>query len=161
MQKTKIITTIIVLFAFIFTYLHAIPLPLAAIGGKVVASLKKNLHVTSLPSAAKGDKFVVVLKKLDGKFEFKELSNGYVSAYGIINKCITENAPEHYFIKISKGNFTSTASFYEWGIPIHPPKAGPWGKGNSYEADIDKLIDAEFSILKDDKVLDSAKVVKK
>ncbi|RIB09891.1 hypothetical protein C2G38_2207558 [Gigaspora rosea] len=126
MQKTKFLATIIVLFAFIFAYLHATPLYLAAVG----------------------DKFVAVLKKLDSKFEFKELNKGYVSAYGIINKGIIQNASEHYFVQFSKNNFTSTLSFAKYGIPIHPPKAGPWGKGNKYAADIDKIIDSKFSISK-------------
>ncbi|RIB22878.1 hypothetical protein C2G38_2033221 [Gigaspora rosea] len=139
MQKSRIIATFIVLFAFIFAYLHATPLHL-------------DPH--------RGDMYVVILEKLDGKIEFTELSTAFFMPVGVFNKGITENAPEHYFIQFSKSNFIQNFSFAELAIPIHPPKAGPLGPLVAIQVHLDKLIDSEVSILKDDEVLDSAKVVK-
>ncbi|KAF0525301.1 hypothetical protein F8M41_014637 [Gigaspora margarita] len=76
MLKTRIIATFIVLFAFIFTYLHATPLPRAV------------------------DRIVAVFKKLDGKVEFASTDEGNSTFSGVFNKGFDENAPDRYFMDL-------------------------------------------------------------
>ncbi|RIB27325.1 hypothetical protein C2G38_21798 [Gigaspora rosea] len=95
MLKNRIIATFIVLFAFIFTYLHATPLPRSAVG---VNFLKEFLNAASPPSIP-DTKVVAVFKELDGKCEFTQVNITHVELNFVLNKGITENDPEHYFIE--------------------------------------------------------------
>ncbi|KAF0542816.1 hypothetical protein F8M41_004287 [Gigaspora margarita] len=127
----KIIATFIALFAFGFTYLHATPLPRSAVGDKAGA----------------------VLEKLNGKFEVTQVDKAIVAINFEVNQGITENDPDHYFVHIGPLN----RSFTELNIAINPPKAAAKDTGPGF---VDDFINDEFSILKDNEILDSAKIVK-
>ncbi|KAF0450708.1 hypothetical protein F8M41_002117 [Gigaspora margarita] len=98
MLKTKIIATFIVLFAFIFTYLHA----------------------------EVGDKAVANFEKLNGTITFEVIGPTLVdvNVAGIFNEGFDENAPKYYFIVVEGYKVT----FEDYGIPINPPQAGPWSQ---------------------------------
>ncbi|KAF0501089.1 hypothetical protein F8M41_020162 [Gigaspora margarita] len=130
MLKIRVITTFIALFAFIFTYLHATPLP---------------------RSSSTEDPAVALLKKINGVVTFDQIAPDTGATYGIIFKGIDENSPENYFISIGDGVYKE--SFAKLAITIDPPTAGPWnvtGTGN-----VTALVGLKFAVLKNDKVLDS------
>ncbi|RIB20760.1 hypothetical protein C2G38_2302590 [Gigaspora rosea] len=130
MLKIKVIATFIALFTFIFTFLHATPIP---------------------RSFSASDPAVAILEKINGVFTFDQIAPDSDAAFGIIFKGIDENSPENYFISIGDG---FKKSFKELAITIDPPKAGPWnltGDGN-----VTELVGQKFAVLKHDTVLDSA-----
>ncbi|RIB20138.1 hypothetical protein C2G38_2035518 [Gigaspora rosea] len=129
MLKIKVIATFIALFAFIFTFLHATPIP---------------------RSFSSDDPAVALLEKINGVFTFDQIAPNSSAAYGIIFTGIDENSPENYFISIGDG---FKESFKKLAITIDPPQAGPWnltGPGN-----VTALVGQKFAVLKDDTVLDS------
>ncbi|CAG8567769.1 hypothetical protein C2G38_2209318 [Gigaspora rosea] len=105
MLKTRKIAIFIALFAFIFTYLYATPLPHYAIG----------------------DKFVATFKKLNGTVTVEQINEVNYTINLIFNKGFDENAPDRYFIDRS--------SFASVGITIDTPKAGPWNSTGSGDVD--------------------------
>ncbi|KAF0515745.1 hypothetical protein F8M41_017280 [Gigaspora margarita] len=84
--------------------------------------------------------------------ELSDLNHMFVFTT-VINRGIDENAPEHYFIDIDGFK----ASFAQLGIPIHPPKAGPWSIISS--GNVDLTIGLKITISKDNKELDSTYVI--
>ncbi|RIB29914.1 hypothetical protein C2G38_2154113 [Gigaspora rosea] len=143
MLKTRIIFTFIALFAFIFTYLHAIPPP-------------------SPPPPV--NHAIALLKKIKGEVKFDQIvvkNQTKMIVNGIIKKGIDENTPENYFISFSYFGAESneTHSFAELNIPIKPPKAGPWNV--TIPGVVDGIAYQTFYVLKDDKVLDSATITKR
>ncbi|CAG8552010.1 hypothetical protein C2G38_2030287 [Gigaspora rosea] len=132
MMKIKVIATFIALFAFIFTFLHATPIPRSS---------------SSLNPA------VAILEKINGVFTLDQIAPDSSAAFGIIFKGIHENSPENYFISIGD---EFKESFKKLAITIDPHKAGPWnvtGPGN-----VTALVGQKFAVLKNDKVLDSTMV---
>ncbi|KAF0435633.1 hypothetical protein F8M41_004792 [Gigaspora margarita] len=109
MLKTRIIVAFISLFAFIFTYLHAIPPP---------------------PPPPPVDHAIALLKKIKGIVIFDQIvvkKQEKMIINGIIGQGIDENTPENYFISFSYfAAKNETHSFAELNIPIKPPRAGPW-----------------------------------
>ncbi|CAG8460684.1 hypothetical protein C2G38_1138777 [Gigaspora rosea] len=144
MLKTRSTATFITLFAFIFTYLHATPLHL---GGNF---LKEFLNATTSPDAAIGDKVVAIFKELDGIWELKQTDINSVELNFVLNKGITENDPNRYFIDNSKDK----TSFATLKIPIDPPKAGP--VSGTLQGDVNNIIGITFTIYMDNNILDSA-----
>ncbi|CAG8677003.1 hypothetical protein C2G38_2234826 [Gigaspora rosea] len=131
MLKTRSIVTFIALFAFIFTYLHATPLP-RSVSYEAVATFKK----------------------LDGEITFKNFSNLCIADFAF-NKGIDKNTPDHYFIRIGKLEY----SFSNFGITIDPSKANQ--SGVIMKKDFEYFIDKTVTILKDKKVLDTGKFIRK
>ncbi|RIB29922.1 hypothetical protein C2G38_2027299 [Gigaspora rosea] len=132
MLKTRIIVTFIALFAFIYTYLHAI-IP---------------------PPPPPIDHAIAVLNKIKGEVTFDQIvvkDQEIMIVNGIIKKGIDENTPENYFISYSyfTAKSNETHSFAKLKIPIKPPKAGPWNV--TIPGVVDGIAHQTFYVLRDDK----------
>ncbi|KAF0468326.1 hypothetical protein F8M41_025844 [Gigaspora margarita] len=139
MLKTRIAATFIILFAFIFTYLYAIPLPRDV-----------------------GDEVVATFTKLDGSFLLNQTKydpDGYVfTLYGEFNQGFDVNDTTLYFIVAPALGLAEKNSFKNLQIPINPPKAGPWGQWGT--GDISTAINTTFTVYKQDNELDTTTFVK-
>ncbi|CAG8465831.1 hypothetical protein C2G38_2167252 [Gigaspora rosea] len=133
MLSIRSIAIFIAIFAFIFTYLHATPLP----------------YLSSV-----GDKAVATLAQLNGTVTFLQFSDTLVTYGGMFNQGINFNDPDHYDLNF--GGVGNTFSHYN--ITTNPPIAGPWSFTGI--GDVGILLGRNFSVLYNLLIIDSAIIVK-
>ncbi|RIB09033.1 hypothetical protein C2G38_2209985 [Gigaspora rosea] len=130
MLKTRSIAIFITLFVFIFTYLHATPLPC--------------------------EKAVAIFEYLVGEVTFEQGGENITNFNGEFKQGFDENAPDKYFINIG-GVYQGT--FADYNITIDPPGAGPWKAtlpGNLSSLDVSSKNGVAFMVFKENNVLELA-----
>ncbi|RIB24695.1 hypothetical protein C2G38_2241863 [Gigaspora rosea] len=132
MLKTRIIATLIALFAFLITYLHATP-----------------VRRDDSQSA------VAVLKKLDGKVTIEQFDESTLLVKGKFNKGINDKNPDHYFVQFDG----SIYAFSDLNITTSPPGTDSWST-TIYTGKVSDTIDQFFTVKKNNKVIDQATIVK-
>ncbi|CAG8602199.1 6868_t:CDS:1, partial [Scutellospora calospora] len=106
------------------------------------------------------DKAKATLKKLDGSVEFTQ-DSANINASLLFNEGFDSNDTTIYFVQIGQTGQTGQigpASFASLGIPITPPKAGPFN--GALPANISLIIGQPLIILKNTDTLDSATIEK-
>ncbi|RHZ47338.1 hypothetical protein Glove_585g24 [Diversispora epigaea] len=124
MMKSKIFTFLAALFLICLVFSHAAPIP--------------------------GDSAVVILSNLDGKITFTQVDDVNVKIVGKINKGITEDKLENYFVQLG----IPKVPFSEFGIKkIEVPGTAKWELTSPGQ--VNQLINSDLLIYHKNEVIDT------